>query len=64
MTVITSPAAVDTVKLEPQDLISGPCALPDAPMAMPVQVLEREGAGFWHALLAVLPQPMRAHGRS
>ncbi len=61
MTVNTSPAAVDAVTNEPQDLIAGPCALPDAPMAMPVQVLEREGAGIWLALLALVPQPLRAH---
>ncbi len=28
--------------MQPAELISGPCALPDAPLAMPRQQLERE----------------------
>ncbi len=31
----------DPASMSPADLVSGPCALPDAPLAMPQQVIER-----------------------
>lgn len=33
--------AVDPATMTPADLVAGPCALPDAPLAMPQQVIER-----------------------
>lgn len=32
---------VDPASMTPADLVAGPCALPDAPLAMPEQVIER-----------------------
>lgn len=32
---------VDPASMTPADLVAGPCALPDAPLAMPHQVIER-----------------------
>ncbi|MFT3688020.1 hypothetical protein [Paenirhodobacter sp.] len=31
----------DPAAMSPADLVAGPCALPDAPLAMPQQVIER-----------------------
>ncbi|HEY0274760.1 MAG TPA: hypothetical protein VGC31_01625, partial [Paenirhodobacter sp.] len=33
-------AAKDPATMSPADLVAGPCALPDAPLAMPQQVIE------------------------
>lgn len=32
--------AKDAAAMSPADLVAGPCALPDAPLAMPQQVIE------------------------
>ena len=46
MTAHTLPSAATPIdylaSLTPADLVAGPCALPQAPMAMPPQVIESE----------------------
>ncbi|TQS71397.1 hypothetical protein ERN12_10200 [Rhodobacteraceae bacterium] len=70
MTEYTSHVAVQTAdlnthsaQLSTRDLLAGPGALPDAPMAMPVQVLEREPRRLRNLFGAFIPQPARAHSR-
>lgn len=46
-----------TGTLAPEDLIAGPCALPDAPLAMPRQVLEARAGLLRRILSAFLPRP-------
>lgn len=48
--------------LSPADLIAGPCALPEAPLAMPCQMLE-PGTGMLRRMLsALLPRPHAPKG--
>lgn len=59
MTALHSSVA-DT--LSPADLIAGPCALPDAPLAMPRQRIET-GPGLLRRILnAFLPRPPAPKG--
>ena len=37
---------VDPASMSPADLVAGPCALPDAPLPMPQQVIERAPAAL------------------
>lgn len=39
-TVAAKVTAKDAAAMSPADLVAGPCALPDAPLAMPQQVIE------------------------
>lgn len=55
MTAHTLPVAAlaSELALSPEALISGPCALPTAPISMPHQVIEAQH-GLFHRLLAGL----------
>jgi hypothetical protein len=48
--------------ITPAELISGPCALPDAPLAMPRQTLEAEAGLLRRILSAFLPRPTAPTG--
>ncbi|MBZ4021033.1 hypothetical protein CKO11_00970 [Rhodobacter sp. TJ_12] len=48
--------------LSAEDLISGPCALPIAPMAMPVQVIEHRQGVLRRLLASLYPQAAPAPG--
>ncbi|AOZ68339.1 hypothetical protein LPB142_02600 [Rhodobacter xanthinilyticus] len=46
-------AVAEPRSLTPAELVAGPCALPQAPLAMPPQVIEA-GTGLWRRLVSAL----------
>lgn len=48
--------------MSPADLIAGPCALPDAPLAMPRQRIETGPGLLRRILTAFLPRPPAPKG--